>query len=503
MKKYFFLFLAVVLAGCSGFLEPQSQSEFVPEDAVSLNEMLLGEAYPAGSASDKPLLSLDAIFDDDLVCADNQGTNTVNANLYIGYRALFSWQPDVFVTLKQQGGYLPVWENHYLRIRGANAALDYIDEVTGSVEEKALVKAQAYALRAFYYFRLVNLWGRPYTENKEASGVPLKLTSAMENRELARNTVEEVYRQILTDLNQAEALYLSVPKEKQYRKDNRTSLPMVQLLKSRVYLYMEDWKNCAIYAKKVIDDWDFELLDLNTVRTTNRVPYYNFISLSSPETIWLYGNISDFTKITNAYVFLPEERPNVTAKTVRKFNASPELLKEFQEGDLRKQHYIIQEYKFPEVYLAYGKFNVTSQHAPVSEGTELFAMAMRLSEAYLNLAEAAANLKDDGIALQALNALREKRFQSGKCELLSGLSGQALIDRVRLERRLELCFEGHRWQDLRRWGMPAFSRVWKDGGQNVATYTLLEKDPFYALPIPQVVMERNRSLVQNELSNPR
>ncbi len=142
------------------------------------------------------------------------------------------------------------WETFYQFILGANAALDYIDDVSGTVEEKNLVKAQAYALRAFYYFQLVNLFGEPYNYNKDALGVPLKLTSAMENKEIPRNMVKEVYDQILKDLTEAENIYESLPENMQFRRDYRTNLPMVQLLRSRVLLYMEDWKNAAIYAQK-------------------------------------------------------------------------------------------------------------------------------------------------------------------------------------------------------------------------------------------------------------
>ena len=126
-----------------------------------------------------------------------------------------------------------------------------------------------------------------------------------------------------------------------------------------------------------------------------------------------------------------------------------------------------------------------------------------MAEAYLNLAEAAAQLKKDKIALDALNALRIKRFAPEYYEEISGISGEDLVTKIRKERRLELCFEGHRWFDLRRYGMPAFSRTWKIDGMPVQTYTLEKNDPAYTLPIPPDVLERNRSLVQNKLPNPR
>ena len=42
----------LLLSSCGDFLEPDSQSEFVPKDASSFNELLLGEAYPRYDKSD-------------------------------------------------------------------------------------------------------------------------------------------------------------------------------------------------------------------------------------------------------------------------------------------------------------------------------------------------------------------------------------------------------------------------------------------------------------------
>ena len=358
---------------------------------------------------------------------------------------------------------------------------------------------------------MVNLFGEPYNYNKDALGVPLKLTSAMENKEIPRNTVKEVYDQILKDLTEAENIYESLPENMQFRRDYRTNLPMVQLLRSRVLLYMEDWKNAAIYAQKVINNENFSLIDLKSLPAkTEKQPYYNFISMeSSSECIWVFGSINSYLNFLDASLNVLEDPSNPLGDskyTYKQFNASPELLTAYVEEDLRKENYILKGRNkensiiYPDGYYPYGKFAISSEYAAVS-GND-FAYAFRLSEAYLNLAEAAANDNDPKTALDALNTLRSYRFEEG-VEEISGLTGTALVERIRLERRLELCYEGHRWFDLRRYGMPSFSRTWKVGGVAVQTYQLLEKDPAYTLPIPQEVLDRNRNLIQNKLANPR
>ena len=511
MKKILIVLFAGLFVACSDFLEPKSQNEYIPKEASALNEMLLGEAYPMPAGNGKEILDIVSVLDDDVTCTNTEGKVDAsaigsNSGQFVGLRALFSWQPDVFITWENCGGnfYENQWANYYQYVLGTNAALDYLDGVSGTEEEKNLVKAQSLALRGFYYFYMVNIWGESYSQNKNGLGVPLKLTSGMEDRDIPRNTVEEVYKQILEDLDEAERLYGILPENLQFKKDYRTNLPMVQLLKSRVYLYMEDWKNAVIYAKKVIEDWNFALTDLKNV-TGN--PYYNFISMDCSEAIWVFGSIRSYLTYLNQDVYLEDPWDEDETMAISFFNASDDLLKHYVDGDLRKKYYVVLEkYKdswgnqYDGNYLAFGKFAVNPDHKPVN--SEGFAHAFRLPEAYLNLAEAAAMDKDDETALWALNELRKHRFEEYD-DPVSGISGEELVNKIRLERRLELCFEGHRWFDLKRYGTEVIEHQWKIEGELVQTYILPVNDPFYALPIMPKVLEQNLSLEQNKLSNPR
>ena len=509
MKRLLLFIFPVLCVACSDFLEPKSESEYIPEDASALNEMLLGEAYIQPDLGGE-IMNMLLILDDDVMCTDSAGEiDLVSYGQHITFlQELYSWQPDVFVTWVNSSAtimFQSAWEVYYEYILGANAALDYIDDVIGTDDEKNIVKAQALALRAYYYFQLVNFWGAPYNADKTALGVPLKLTSALEAKELPRNTVEEVYAQIVTDLEEAERLYASLPEDMQFKRDYRTSLPMVQLLKSRVYLYMEDWEQAAVEAQKVIDNPNFELMDLNSIQKTTAEPYYNFISMECSEAIWMFGNISNYTNLVDIRMSIPDPYDESESIETKFFNASSDLLSRYEKDDLRKDNYILRDLyedswweRHIGGYLPFGKFKVDGDYEPMSGDN--FAHAFRLSEAYLNLAEAAAMDGDEETALSALNTLREKRFVTGSDYEVSGLTGEALVEKIREERRLELCFEGHRWFDLRRYGMPSIIHEWKENGEVVHRYVLEEKDPFYTLPIPQNVMEANRQLVQNPLS---
>ena len=137
---------------------------------------------------------------------------------------------------------------------------------------------------------------------------------------------------------------------------------------------------------------------------------------------------------------------------------------------------------------------------------------IRTAELYLNRAEAyVRKFMETGednyrtLALDDLNRLRENRYDTRNVTYtkVDIADADELLQFYKDERRRELCFEEHRWFDLRRYGMPSFSREWWDNGVLVKQYTLEKNDPSYTLPVPQAVIEQNRKLEQNKLANPR
>src|SRR5699024_11034563 len=78
---------------------------------------------------------------------------------------------------------------------------------------------------------------------------------------------------------------------------------------------------------------------------------------------------------------------------------------------------------------------------------------LRLPEVLLNKAEALAILGRDVEAMAVLEELRVKRIVAAEYKELDARSGKKLIELIRDERRRELCGEGHRWFDLRRYAV--------------------------------------------------
>lgn len=387
-------------------------------------------------------------------------------------------------------------------LRGCNAVLDYLGTVTGTADEVNNVHAQALALRGFYYFRLVNIFGHPYNDNKDALGVPLKLNSGVEAELPSRKTVGEVYEQIVADLTEAERLYLTLPEEMQWKANRRTSLPMVELLLSRVYLYMEEWELAAKYAGKVMKNPKFSLYDLNNLPevTEDGNPFYPaYQNYDCPEVIWSYGNTTDFTS------WHLTESEDIGGKNYGIFKASDGLMASFDTVDLRKTKYVVREkHAWNEEYTPrpFGKMELDFRYMKPATGFDN-ARSLRLSEAYLNYAEAKAMLYKAGDAaarteaLDAINTLRTYRIETEEYETVEINDVEVLVAFVREERRRELCFEDHRWFDLRRYGMPEIKHTWNADETDSKVYTLREKDPAYTLPLPPKTLEANTNLEQN------
>ncbi|WP_431217460.1 RagB/SusD family nutrient uptake outer membrane protein [Puia sp. P3] len=137
-------------------------------------------------------------------------------------------------------------------------------------------------------------------------------------------------------------------------------------------------------------------------------------------------------------------------------------------------------------------------------GNSVIGCSFRSSEAYLNRAEAYAQkylATGDASAAQSalsdLNALRVKRYDPSAYQPLGSMTADSLLRFCRNERRRELFSEGHRWFDLRRYGMPSITHYYSPIAGTVQKYVLNGHDPQYTLQIPPTALLLNPNLSQN------
>lgn len=517
IKHYMLAFVAVMTLGsCSSFLEEYSQDHDYVRSWTDLNELLLGDCYMPVNESHyfkyekNPGMFVHLLSDEVDECSTGVSGSFMGYGVHHYQFGYLTWQSrvgadELFSTYYTENN---TWTTLYKYINVANNVLASVEDVPQKTDdEKAganYVKGQAHFLRGWYYFWLTNVYGQPYDENTAATslGVPLKTSKEVQDVKFSRNTVQECYDLILSDLLAAEkelSAARSISRKSTYRADSVS----VQLLLSRVYLYMQNWEQAAKYAQKVIDRKG-ELQDLNKDNSY-------FAALDNPETIFTMGG---------------DDLPCIFSYGTQSVKMPDEVYNWFADNDLRKSQFIWHMGDFTGLtkgsaslssYTGYNKdnplyynMNFTESYYRQREVSSLFWL--RSGEAYLNLAEAEAYMGNEQAAKNAINTLRESRYISGASDAQITSSGSQLIKDIRDERKREMVGEGQRWFDLRRYrvckvqpekiSITHHFSVYKsdtssDAPMETRTYVLPEDDPSWTMPIPQEVINFNTGMPNN------
>ena len=504
--KYCLLLFPLVLGSCGHFLEEVSQDEIKPSTVTDLEQLLLGDGYfnteAQGSAGNFNAYCITDMFTDDIKC--NGVSFTGLQYTYDAYDSQFSWKDEMF-TLEGDGDNIQFWQLPYNGIGTCNVILDHLDKVNGDDVLREHIRGEVLVLRSWYFLHLVNFFGMPYNYGNpgENLGVPLQLTSGVTEERLYRNTVQEVYDQILKDMTQGYQLMKQNPVDKNsFRVGPLAAAAML----ARVYLYMENWDKAINYADTVLRE-NSVLLDLNNLARTGDASVVKQLYHSSvydpalsDEIIWgrPYG--------TSIYL------RDVPIEGVAPYSISDSLQNLLFRG---KSWTAIAEQGDVEDCRAIFFFGwqkrstITYIYAPSKGTVPGFAtcnnyQGIRTAEVYLIRAEAYArkNMENPNgeyvrKALVDLNVLRAHRLTaetSGRD--LDITEANELFEAIQVERRLELCGEtNNRWFDLRRWGMPEIIHMVGARESEMEPAVLTEKQ--YVLPIPEEALNRNGNLVQN------
>ena len=499
MKKLLYgIIVALFCFGCSNFLEEYSQSQTVAKKVSHFDELLLGDGYLP--SVNKKYISTDHagflnVLDDDVT--------TVLGGIAVHYWSevmqklfgYYAWQLEV--GRNPEGNILnddsQTWLDFYRRINVTNIILKEIDElkVDSPAEEndRVRVKGECHFIRASLYFTLVNLYGKAYSKTSASTdlGVPLKLTEYIEHdkdkeTQFQRASVAQIYEQIVKDLK-ASVDYLT--QSPQPRPLHRASKEAAQLLLSRVYLYMQDWNNAAAIAAQLLEN-DTRLHQMNEGDSAKI-----FLSENCSEVLFSQGSMNLHNSMTGAS---------------GDFAVSEELVELYdRKNDFRRYFFGTNPNSF--AYKLQWKYDTTA----IPHVSDIYTL--RISEGYLNLAEAYAMQDNTEGANRYLKTLREKRI---KGYVHTNYTGEELINEIRLERRKELCFEGHRWFDLRRYAVcekyPHAQKIIHefnvfDGNQNfwdhTDIYELPENAPAYVMQIPKSVLEYDETQMPENPRNKR
>ena len=339
------------------------------------------------------------------------------------------------------------WRSYYHSVYIANYIIQNQKKIKeATAQEISQLVGEAYMMRAYCHFLLVNLYAEPYTHctPSQTRGVPMLLEPDV-NAIPGSSSVETVYNQILSDLDNAEQ-YLNV-EEWELGKNYRFNTTSAQALRARTYLYMGRWSDALEASKDVLSVYN-ELEDMNNSTTLPN-------SYKSKESIVALERFS-----SNLYTAV--DMP------------ASEFISLYRSGDQRRTKYF--------------KRVTSSTYSLLKGRSDEFSCSFRTAEFYLTAAEAAARLGYTTDAINYLTPLMTKRLNASAYETTTALIGtmteEELIQEILDERARELAFEGHRWYDLRRTSQPALTRVY-DG----TTYTLLPEQ--YTMRFPSEAVEAN------------
>lgn len=353
-----------------------------------------------------------------------------------------------------------IWQATYTSINAANNIITSVPEMATNTitdEKKQQFVGEAKFVRALNYFFLVRAFG----------DVPLKITATTEGEDfnIARSPVNDVYTQIITDLEEASTSLPTTYTDEATKKGRATKLAARALL-AKVQLYYAkisgDYSQAAALAQEVINSGEFTLVsDFASIWTTENTTESIFelqfddqatnplasVSNDNPSMLFYARGTTVFDKYT-----ADDKRRDFTVKT----------------GTTTEGRYYIGKYP---------KFSPATQNFPV----------IRIAEIYLIHAEAQARLEGT-VGAAAFNSYKAVRDRAGLVTPTADSfpTVEAFVTEIQKEKERELMFEGETWFDFCRTGLALTDIMVKPE----ANYFL------YPIPSGQIVLS-NGILTQN------
>ncbi|WP_347052070.1 RagB/SusD family nutrient uptake outer membrane protein [Flavobacterium olei] len=370
--------------------------------------------------------------------------------------------------------------NGYKVINEANLIIEFVDGLKDATEaEKKQIKAEALTARAYMHFLLSEFYSQNYSYTSDAShlGIVYSTKSITNGLQYAsRETVSNTYTHIVEDLTTAISLYsdnvlLSGPAYGYFNKNN------TKALLSRVYLSKNDWQKAYDTANDVISNSGVNLVD-----SANYIAQWEQPDLPVSEILMEFTvskNEEGTTSSSLAALF-----GYTDTKNFQKYVASQDLIALYEASDIRRQLFLVQPLTTL-VNLQPVKLNY--YFTKKFQGNPGYVVS-RLSEQYLIRAEAALKLNNTDQAKKDINTIRSRANATALKD------SENLQDALFLERRKELCFEGHLFFDIVR----NHKDVSRNDGCLSAACSLTYPSPKFVLPIPKSNLNLNHNLKQNE-----
>ncbi len=400
--------------------------------------------------------------------------------------------------LGADNGYVAgTWGSHYRTINRVNRLLRAAATITPAAGDETKrynsIIAEARAIRALAYLQLQSYFTTDMADDN-ALGVILSTEVPELNAQLPRAKNGEIYSLMEADLTFADA-NLWEDEQDNLRTYKYVTRAMINATRARMFAYREKYAQAKQYAQWVVTNGPALVPAANNTATN---PYRTMwadatqgeiiFALAQPSTMGTGGIARFWTTNTT----------NITGSPLLKMGMN--LFNLFTTvpnwGDIRGTAFVdassTATVKIIDKYPGKG-------NTPLRNDIKVF----RTSEMYFILAEAAVAEGDLATAATLITAVRTSRRTLNVAVPVPvyGTAAVALRDILK-ERRVELCFEGHRYVDLRRLGAAAGVSIDRspldDGGAGLnAPLTLPITDYRWTFPIPSAEIQGNPGIVQN------
>jgi hypothetical protein len=390
------------------------------------------------------------------------------------------------------------WISLYRMINRANFVIENLDEALSSgvltQAQRDGYRGEALFLRALAHHELVLYFSRPYSDNPTAMGIPYRtfaindVAKVEPGEAVGRGTVQEVYDQLLSDLNEAEEILPVAGNAFRGRKASAIAL------KARVKLHMEDWAGVLAEHTK---------LSANFAVTPN--PLTPFRGGTSSDNIFSFENTDASNAGVNGALANMYGNPNLGSRGLVKISPIIWRADFWLPGDARRS--LRGE---SDGFVSQGPLGMFTNkyidNTTFSDNTVI----IRFAEIVLAAAESNARLGNTAAAVELLNSVRDRAIPATASSFVAGnfASTDALIEAIINERRIEFLAEGRRWTDIHRLsgegrmaGIPAKATSRSINNINFYTtdraiptdHSLSYSDNLFIWPIPLVEILTNNT----------
>jgi hypothetical protein len=419
----------------------------------------------------------------DLLSSDMAQVNGAY-NRFVSFANLL-WTTDKSINLPNY----TAWRFYYTIIKSANLIIDSNggNDAVPELDGNKAAMGQAKAIRAFAYFYLSQYYVVEYDPAKEV----LPIYTEPGQPAQAKSKLSDVYDLMISDLNDAIGLMAN------FTRDNKAfvNADVAKGLLAYVYASMgESSKNVLAMnlANEVINSGAYSLMSADEVTG-------GFTELTTPGWIWGFditeGNalgLVSWHGFMDAYSYSYQAVGNNRGIDLNLYN-------NIDANDIRKQ-------QFGRV-AASGADGFIAGQSPLIPARKFYNLNlrrmgqrpilddyvyMRVAEMYLLSAELAAVQGNEGAAKNTLKMLLAKRFEdAADYAYVDALSGQALIDEVVFQTKIELLAEGKSYLLMKR---RKLTNTRGSNHMNLKGQSFAHNDPRLTFEVPQRELTDNPNI---------